>query len=561
MTLAKRSAISFFAFFLGGSLCLAETLQEKAERIHQNTQEPSESVVLGELSGSDAEYGEVGVLRKDGPRADENTLYEIGSITKVFTAILLAETVREGKAALSDPVGKFLPDGLLEKESPLLSSVSLEALATHRSGLVRIPGDLYEGAEKDDPYAHYDVDHLHAYLEGITKEDLKTEGEYVYSNLGFGLLGHLLARIHGKSYSKLIQERICEPLGMTDTLVPNGFATLPKEIQNQIASGHNGGKEVPHWNLSSLEGAGAILSSAHDLLIFAKAHWSGETPPGLAKSLKMVAVPRKGALGLAWNISDGKIEHGGGTGGFRTNLWIDVAKTSAGVMLKNSSGESLERVTRGEFSTISGFWEGTLEAEVTKLRLVKYIGSDGRMISFSLDQGCGYTESTKMIFQNGRLFASFPTISGTYKGERKGNQLVGIWNQGRDLALTLSWSDDMPEALKSGLSKKYPDDLTPLTGYWSGFLGGKKGLFVYFKIEPFHDHFLVNLFSPDQTPSPIGVSRLTLDDNRVNASAPGVGGKFRGKLAPGKKTISGTWTQGPEQPLNLKWTAEIPARD
>lgn len=553
---------TLLCFLLGASsFAFAQTLQDRADNIHKNRQQPSESIVLGTLKGSDTKFGTSGAMYKDGPAPDQHTLYEIGSITKVFTAILLAETVREGKAKLDDPVGKYLPDSATGKDSPLLTTVTLESLATHTSGLPRIPHNLFEGGDPENPYAHYDDTKLHAYLKKFTDSNLDKPGEHSYSNLGFGLLGHVLERIWDMPYPELADRKIFEPLGMEHTMVPTDYQSLPEEIQKKLATGHNGGKAVPHWELASFLGAGAIISSAHDLLLFARAHWDEDTPKGLAKSLKEVTIPRIEGTGLGWGLSNEDISHGGGTGGFRTHLKINVTKQTAEVDLRNSAGESREIEKVGDFSDISGFWKGTLDAGSIKLRLVRYISADGRIISFSIDQGCGFTEATKTTFKDGKLTASFPTIGGYYEGNLKGDQFIGTWSQSGELPLTFTRAEGIPKSIVNGLAKKFPDDLTPLTGYWSGYLGGKQGLFVYFKVEKFHDNQLAQLFSPDQTPAPISVSRFTFKDGKVNINVAMVGGSFKGKLNSETKTISGTWTQGQGQPLELKWSESIPERE
>ncbi|MDF1815150.1 MAG: serine hydrolase [Verrucomicrobiales bacterium] len=539
----------------------SETLEEKAARIHETRQQGSESVVLGALDNSEMTFAVSGVMFENGPEPDPHTLYEIGSITKVFTAILLAEAVREGKASFDDPVGKFLPRSAIGKDSPLESTITLESLATHTSGLPRIPADLFDGADKENPYAHYDEKRLYAYLKTLTEQDLEKPGEFSYSNLGFGLLGHVLARIQDTPFAELATQKIFEPLGMKETIVPVSIDALPKEIKDRLAKGHNAGKEVSHWELGALAGAGAILSSAHDLLLFAKAHWDDATPSGLKASLQEVRKPRLESTGLAWFLSENEVSHGGGTGGFRTHLSINVAEKQAEVDLRNSSGEVMTREAVGDFTEIEGFWEGTLIAGKQKLRLVHYISRDGRFISFSIDQRCGFTEATATSYSNGSLTASFPTIGGRYEGKKEGDKLVGTWFQSGELPLVMSPAVGVPAPLKKGLSQKYPDDLSPVVGYWSGYLGGKDGIFIYLKVEPFEDQFLVQLFSPDQTPAPIPVTQMKMQKDEVRMAVIKVGGSFKGKLDRVGKTITGTWSQGKDMPLKLTWTEDQPARE
>lgn len=149
---------------------------------------------------------------------DSDTLFEIGSITKVFTGILLADAVNQGKASLDDLVSKHLPDGLLAEDSPL-RSVTLLDLATHTSDLPRMPGNLGEGSDPKDPYAHYTVEKLRAYLRDFKVTDFEKRGELSYSNFGMGVLGHVLERIAGKPYEQLVRETIFTPLGMSSSFI------------------------------------------------------------------------------------------------------------------------------------------------------------------------------------------------------------------------------------------------------------------------------------------------------------------------------------------------------
>ena len=558
----KTGILLWLLLWIMTGTAYSETLQEKADRIHKTRQQDSESVVLGALSGSEMSFATAGAVAEGGRRPDEHTLYEIGSITKVFTAILLAEAVREGKAKLDAPVANYLPKSAVGKDSPLESAITLESLATHTSGLPRIPKDLFSGADGGNPYAHYNEKRLFAYLKSFRAQDLESPGKFSYSNLGFGLLGTVLERIFETTYPELVKEKIFIPLGMNDSVVPERFDSLPEEIRNRLATGHHGGKPVPHWELASLKGAGAIVSSAHDLLLFARAHWAEDTPPGLLASLREAAKPRQENMGLGWMLTDDSISHGGGTGGFRTHLAINLQAKTAEVDLRNSAGDTMEVKREGDFTGISGFWEGTLNAGAVKLRLVRYIGIDGRILSFSIDQGCGFTEATATSYVDGTLTASFPTIGGFYEGRLEDGMMKGTWTQSGELPLDMTRSDTMPESLKAGLAKKFPDDLTPLLGHWSGYLGGNQGLFVYIRFERFADQqFLSQMFSPDQVEAPISISKVSFQEKKLAIDVIMVGGKFRGEFDPENRTISGTWTQGRDIPLTLTWSNEVPARE
>lgn len=193
----------------------------------------------------------------------DNMLFEIGSITKPFTTILLADMHLNGVVQLDDPVNEFLPvSACLPSRGGI--EVSLKHLATHTSGLACLPNNLdwKHRLLSDNPYAEYSVDDLYSYLSTCRLKS--TPGRvYRYSNLGFGLLGHVLGLAAGTDYEALVTDRVCNPLQMQDTLI------TPRAGQkNRLAIGHSGGQKVSNWEMPTLAGAGAIRSSLNDMLIF-----------------------------------------------------------------------------------------------------------------------------------------------------------------------------------------------------------------------------------------------------------------------------------------------------
>ena len=176
-----------------------------------------------------------------------DTIFEIGSATKVFTSLLLADMVQRGEVSLDDPVAKYLPPSVKMPERNG-RSITLVDLATHTSGLPRLPSNL---APKDpgNPYADYSVEQLYEFLSSyqLTRD---IGSKYEYSNLGGGLLGYVLARRAGKSYEDLVESRICAPLGMSNTRI-----TLTPEMKARLAAGHNAALDkVENWDLPTLAG-------------------------------------------------------------------------------------------------------------------------------------------------------------------------------------------------------------------------------------------------------------------------------------------------------------------
>jgi D-alanyl-D-alanine-carboxypeptidase/D-alanyl-D-alanine-endopeptidase len=244
-------------------------------------------------------------------------VYEIGSITKVFTAVLLADMVERGEVALADPVAKYLPKTVKVPERGG-KQITLLDLATHKSGLPRLPANL-QPKDMANPYADYTVADLYAFLSGYTlPRDIGAREEY--SNLGMGLLGHALALRAGKDYVALVRERIMEPLGMKG--------------EGPLVAGHDEAlRPAKHWDLPVLAGAGALRSNVNDMLLFAGAAC------GFRKTKLDAAFARaRGPVALAWQRNGEDVYwHNGGTGGFRSFLGCSVKSGAASVVLSNVS--------------------------------------------------------------------------------------------------------------------------------------------------------------------------------------------------------------------------------
>jgi serine-type D-Ala-D-Ala carboxypeptidase/endopeptidase len=267
------------------------------------------------------------------------TIFEIGSITKVFTGVLLAEMARRGVVSLDDPVAEHLPP---EVTVPARGGrqITLEELSSQNSGLPRLPGNL-RPADPLNPYADYTVSQMYDFLAGY--ELPRAPGaQFEYSNLGVGLLGHALALSAGMSYEALLRERILDPLGMEDT----GIALSPTARARVAAPHEAGGDTVPLWDLPTLAGAGALRSTTDDMLKFAEAalRGSGPVPDAIREAMRSRA-PAGGptvSIGLGWirlaTGGDTIVWHNGGTGGSRSFVGVVPATGTAVVLLTNSGG-------------------------------------------------------------------------------------------------------------------------------------------------------------------------------------------------------------------------------
>jgi serine-type D-Ala-D-Ala carboxypeptidase/endopeptidase len=308
------------------------------ERIDKHRQ--SVGMVVGVIDPAGGSIGAYGNLDKNDPRpVDDDTVFEIGSVTKVFTSLLLAAMVERGEVALTDPVASYLPPGVTVPERGG-RQITLQDLATHTSGLPRLPSNL---APKSwaNPYADYSTENLYQFLSTYKlKRDIGSQ--YKYSNLGGGLLGHVLARRAGLEYSALVQSLICEPLGMKDTSI-----VLSSDMKARFAAGHNRRlKRVANWDLPTLAGAGALRSTANDLLVFLAAQLGHIESPLAPAMAAMLAVRRPtGVRGqqvaLGWHIwaGDGReiIGHHGGTGGYRSFIGYDPQSGIGAAVLSNAN--------------------------------------------------------------------------------------------------------------------------------------------------------------------------------------------------------------------------------
>ncbi|HEX7828351.1 MAG TPA: serine hydrolase [Thermoanaerobaculia bacterium] len=275
---------------------------------------------------------------KNSHAVDGDTLFEIGSATKVFTSVLLADAVQRAEVQLDDPVAKYLPDGVKMPERGG-KKITLLDLAQHRSALPRLPSNLVP-ADPTNPYADYTVAQLYEFLS--TYELPRDIGsEYEYSNLGAGLLGHALARRAGLDYAALVKKRITDPLMMKSTVI-----TIPATLKPRLAPGHDAELQpAANWDLPTLAGAGALRSTANDLLTFLGANL-GFTRSPLTPAMTSMLRPRNSAgagmsIAMGWHIAtaangDEIVWHNGGTGGYRSFMGFN-AKTKTGVVVLSNA--------------------------------------------------------------------------------------------------------------------------------------------------------------------------------------------------------------------------------
>lgn len=278
--------------------------------------------------------------------AGPETSFQIGSVTKVFTALVLADMAERGEVHLCDPAARYLPGRVTD--GPTLAD-----LATHTSGLPRLPRGLLPSAllHPGDPYARYPAG-------GLVRDARRAlraappagsaQRPYVYSNFGFGLLGYLLGQAAGTPYETLVTTRICAPLGLPGT-------TFTPPAPPWAAQGHRRGRPVRDWRLSAMAGAGGLYSTAADLARFLYACLlAALAAPGtpaapleaLGPAIRATLTSRRpipgGQIGLAWHLArrgDHTIAwHNGMTGGFSAMIALDPGRRLGVAALANSAG-------------------------------------------------------------------------------------------------------------------------------------------------------------------------------------------------------------------------------
>jgi CubicO group peptidase (beta-lactamase class C family) len=341
--------VAFIAFAVPECVRAQRALpsDEEVQRVIKQRVEEKRSagIVVGLLDADGrtriVAYGDPGPGQ---PALDGSSVFEIGSISKVFTSTALALMVQEGLVHLEDPAQRFLPpDVKLPTRNG--KQITLGNLAEQNSGLPRMPANFHP-ADQANPYADYTVQQMYEFLSGYSLP--RDPGAlFEYSNLGVGLLGHVLSRAAGMSYEELERTRVWEPLGMTHTAI-----TLTPWMRQHLALGHDAeGKVVSNWDLPTLAGAGAIRSTTIDMLKFLDANLHPERGP-LQRAMAFAHQERAPAgnmmIGLNWlslhAAGDTIVWHNGGTGGYRTYIGFEPSRKIGVVVLTNSGGDGADDI-------------------------------------------------------------------------------------------------------------------------------------------------------------------------------------------------------------------------
>ncbi|HWZ31605.1 MAG TPA: serine hydrolase domain-containing protein [Bryobacteraceae bacterium] len=289
-----------------------------------------------------------GIVAPEGTRivsyggVDSDTVFEIGSLTKVFTALLLADMAQRGELALTDPVAKYLPPGT-RMPKPKGRAIELLDLATHTSGLPLWPPDFPTPLDFS-AFSKYTEAQMYHFL-ATYELPRDTGSQWDYSNIGFALLGHALTRRAGMDYESLVHSRICAPLKLESTSID-----LTPPIKRRLAVGHDAElKPSPEWSMPPFAvGAGSLHSTANDLLKLLAAFMDVEKSPLGSSMAAMFDTRRPGPQGmqqaLGWwvvPLPGGApiATHRGQSAGFFSNVAYDPATRTGVVVLSNSAAD------------------------------------------------------------------------------------------------------------------------------------------------------------------------------------------------------------------------------
>ncbi|MDX2249558.1 MAG: serine hydrolase domain-containing protein [Bacteroidia bacterium] len=317
-------------------------------------QGPLTGVIIGVIRNGKREIYPLGAKNlATQEKPDEYTVFEIGSVTKTFTATLLADRVIAGECKPEDPLQNYLP----EVKIPVFEDqpITLLDLVTHTSGLPRMPANIgfYLLKNADNPYATYPVSELYSWLSKYSPKK-KTGTSFEYSNAGFGLLGHALGKINQSDYTQSLQQHVLSPLGMNHTTF-----VLNEEQRKNYALPYSKGKEVSNWDFTdAFAGAGAIKSNLNDMFLYLEAQLGLQVTP-IDSAITLTHIPQRpddggGKVGMGWMISertDGKtlIWHNGATGGYQSYIGFVPEEKLGVIILANSATSTMQEATNAGF--------------------------------------------------------------------------------------------------------------------------------------------------------------------------------------------------------------------
>ncbi len=399
------------------------------------------------------------------PKVSAASVFEIGSISKVFTTALLCDALAKNEIKLEATLGEIL--GTEKKLSPSVARITIEQLATHSSGLPRMPTN-FSPENNENPYVDYGQDKLFAFLATFEVNE-KNVGQIAYSNLGMGLLGTVLGIVLKKDWPTLIKERITAPLKMNMT----GVTAQKNEVQ-----GHSGKVPTAAWDFDALAGAGDLVSSAHDMILWGRACLS-PSKPGIHQAIAAASKIRKKidkdmSIGLGWHTKDqgGRqvIWHNGGTGGFSSFFAFEPKSNRAIFLVASSNGPEVTNV--GFHAFFSDFPMGitklpkpvSLAVEDMKPCVGRYSLKGGLMFEIALRENFltvaipGQSTFTLYPSAKNEFFLAVAAARCHFIQDKEGKITALVWSQGGQNQRAIRVEGEVKEFQIS------PEDLEKYTG-------------------------------------------------------------------------------------------------
>lgn len=344
--LAACAVFVGYAYYQARNITDTKNLQDIVDKLCTKyiSEGKATGLFIGIIQGDRTYVKGYGLIDKEHKTVpDSNTLFEMGSVSKIFTSEIVQLLVEKRQLNWDDDIVEHLPHGVA---LPLKDGTKLLHLASHTSGFPRLPEAWFPKLESDqcDPYSSLSMQDLYSYLNNCTNKKRPAMGNYNYSNFGAGLLGHIAEWKTGKDYETLLQENICRPLGMPNT-------SCKVTVNTRFATGYDEqGKKTCHWSFPIIHGAGAVKSDGADMLRFLKANMDNNTTisASLMKTQYEVAKIPGGAVGYGWHIDKMNgafcgvheiLWHNGGTGGFRTYIGF-VRGTNRGIVVLSNGVNS-----------------------------------------------------------------------------------------------------------------------------------------------------------------------------------------------------------------------------
>jgi CubicO group peptidase (beta-lactamase class C family) len=306
---------------------IAEIIFSKSKNFPNNTQ-----ISIAVIQNGKTNY--YGIIKENDtikPSINQNKIFEIGSITKVFTSTVLASLVEEKKLKLTDEINAYY-------SFPFKNNIKInfESLANHTSGLPKLPENL-DLSNETNPYKNFGEGEIEEYLKNLLKLENEPSKISSYSNLGAGLLGYTLGLSQKTSFQKLLQKRVFDKYKMT-----NSF-TSSQKLENRLVKGFDAnGEVVSNWDFDVLFGGGGILSTTEDLVKFVNAQFNPKNTELTITRKPTFDINESMKIALGWHIIKTEKEfnwvwHNGGTGGYSSSMVLDAGKKNGVIILSNVS--------------------------------------------------------------------------------------------------------------------------------------------------------------------------------------------------------------------------------